>query len=702
MRTYADSVVNKFATDTTGNAGAGALITVYVAASTVKAPLFDVLGVAITNPLSADDEGNYAFKVADGIYDLVINEGALSETKIDRLQIAEIVGLNTDNGHYSDLATAQAENIAVGTVITTAGYFATNDGGAGQYVIVAGGTGPVDGGLYLNMLNGNQLELIVDGSVDVKQFGATTLTGSDSAIQAALNSGIDRIEFSREYTLTTISKLEIGSNSVIVGINRPIITQSQTGDNKVFEISPSSIGVSISGFDLRGPYYGITTLYSAENTGINVSGRWDQFNSGSPTTSAPCEDILLKDNYIEGFGQSAILADNIINLEIHNNTIKKCGRDGVRTYGVVGGFITDNYINELSPGFGGIAPNLNCYGVALTMVYQLPLATFPRSERIVVANNVVSNCWTWKSLDTHGSLHCTFADNICTNSHIGMGIAQGKGVKSDHTKVIGNQFIFIENPMTIPRAGVAMFAGPLDPVEPVYGESAHVIGNTIKGYGVSGGDGAISVSLQKSFHISDNIIEDSLKAGITVITNSDGVISNNTIRRVRTDGFGGNFGISIQNAASNVTISGGTMDKDDLTMTGLSLPFPDPGVVISVMDDAVFNCDIDVLQPNRINGGTYQMKALGIAQILNSGSASFSSKNGIFDTVTRTSVGNLTVTLTDPMFSVITMHLECSAISTTPVLFGILATSTSSFDIRTTNSSGVPLDTGFKIRLSGY
>jgi hypothetical protein len=146
--------------------------------------------------LSADDEGNYAFKVADGIYDLVINEGALSETRIDRLQIAEIVGFNTDNAHYSDLTTAAAANLTVSTIITTAGYYSTNDGGGAQYVVVAAGTGPVDGGLYINMLNSNQLELIVQTPLDIRQFGAVdagtaSTPFSSDAIQAALNTGLN-------------------------------------------------------------------------------------------------------------------------------------------------------------------------------------------------------------------------------------------------------------------------------------------------------------------------------------------------------------------------------------------------------------------------------------------------------------------------------------------------------------------------------
>jgi hypothetical protein len=222
MRTYANTVTNKFVTETNGTAGAGALVTVYTAGSAVKAPLFDVLGAAITNPLSADDEGNYAFKVADGIYDLVINEGALSETRIDRLQIAEIIGFNADTAHYSDLATAQAANLTVSAIITTAGYYATNDGGEGQYVVVAGGTGPADGGSYLNMLNGNQLELINNGDVNPKAFGAKFDSSTDDTLsfQAAndyLVSKFGRGSLVLPPGYTRVGELDISGNIMIKG-----------------------------------------------------------------------------------------------------------------------------------------------------------------------------------------------------------------------------------------------------------------------------------------------------------------------------------------------------------------------------------------------------------------------------------------------------------------------------------------------------
>ena len=110
--------------------------------------------------------------------------------------------------------------------------------------------------------------IVINNTVSTIAWGATSLTGDDSILQGAIDSDYINVVFDREYQLTT-SKLDVGSNKVLTSTGEPI-TQTLTGDAKVFNILPSSVNVSISKFDLRGPYYGIATLYSAENTGINA------------------------------------------------------------------------------------------------------------------------------------------------------------------------------------------------------------------------------------------------------------------------------------------------------------------------------------------------------------------------------------------------------------------------------------------------
>ena len=88
MKVYNNSIVVKFDTEVSGNAGAGKFVTVYDTGTTNKAPLFDINIVPITNPVQADDDGNYTFNINDGVYDLVIDEGLPSEFKIKNEQIA--------------------------------------------------------------------------------------------------------------------------------------------------------------------------------------------------------------------------------------------------------------------------------------------------------------------------------------------------------------------------------------------------------------------------------------------------------------------------------------------------------------------------------------------------------------------------------------------------------------------------------------
>ncbi len=91
MFKYNDSVVIQYDTVASGNAGAGAKITVYLTGTTTKAPLFQDNEITpLDNPVTADNKGNYCFNIADGVYDLVINKGQLTETDINGVQMASM------------------------------------------------------------------------------------------------------------------------------------------------------------------------------------------------------------------------------------------------------------------------------------------------------------------------------------------------------------------------------------------------------------------------------------------------------------------------------------------------------------------------------------------------------------------------------------------------------------------------------------
>jgi len=146
---------------------------------------------------TVDDDGNIVFSVAPP-------EG----TNIDIIFYApEVlnVGGSTVNGrtllNWSELQALTYENIAeaiadtvtpIGSIVATAGYYAENDGGGATYAVVANGTGVDDGGSYHDMANGNQLELIIDGRVNLLSFG----TKNDGATDIS-SSLINAIRFGR-------------------------------------------------------------------------------------------------------------------------------------------------------------------------------------------------------------------------------------------------------------------------------------------------------------------------------------------------------------------------------------------------------------------------------------------------------------------------------------------------------------------------
>lgn len=74
------------------NAGIGALVTIRINSTQALAVIFDLDEVATANPLTTDNIGNYAFKVADNIYDIIIREGTGDEVKIEKVEISELLG----------------------------------------------------------------------------------------------------------------------------------------------------------------------------------------------------------------------------------------------------------------------------------------------------------------------------------------------------------------------------------------------------------------------------------------------------------------------------------------------------------------------------------------------------------------------------------------------------------------------------------
>lgn len=89
MKSYHNTAVLQFNSATTGNAGSGAPVTVRLNSTQALAVIYNLDEVAISNPLTTDSKGNYAFKVVDGVYDVIIKEGTANEVVIAKNNIVD-------------------------------------------------------------------------------------------------------------------------------------------------------------------------------------------------------------------------------------------------------------------------------------------------------------------------------------------------------------------------------------------------------------------------------------------------------------------------------------------------------------------------------------------------------------------------------------------------------------------------------------
>ena len=123
------------------NAGAGVYVKVEVSSTGGDAALLDLDDNAIANPITADSKGNYAFKTADGTYNIIENPGPY-QTVLSKVPISAGGGGGSGSGS-SAIETLQ---LTSGQVLVQ---FTANTEGASFYI---NGTG-ADNGRILESVN---------------------------------------------------------------------------------------------------------------------------------------------------------------------------------------------------------------------------------------------------------------------------------------------------------------------------------------------------------------------------------------------------------------------------------------------------------------------------------------------------------------------------------------------------------------------
>ncbi|MDX1004628.1 hypothetical protein GOE20_27670 [Sinorhizobium medicae] len=532
----------------------------------------------------------------------------------------------------------------------------------------------------------------------------------------------------------------IGSNTIVVlsqgavivqpnyySYNRPVdpYAKANVVDWNGFYMNVGTENVYIlGGGAIRGPFYQPNDAgYTANpvqnwpaSNGIHARGHDYEQRKGLALSQTPSKNIHIENVRFEGFAEDAIQLDQVDNAYCERNIVKRCGRGGIRLYGVVDGWMRDNDISQLSP--GDYLNNGNrMYGITATRCYLGALSIDRASENIWIVENTVYDVPYWKCLDTHGGVNIRFLNNKCFNSHIGIGIDKGGFTVEDgiapptNIWVLGNRIrrSTADNPAEGDTgvAGAAIFAVAHDQTEAQIGRGLIIDDNLCEGWGEDTRYGAITISNFLGFQIgSKNQIYDSRRSAICIRERCEGTISDGVIiDDVRRSSLGIQVGVSIEHGNCKGQIGNIQFANRQATdLTAISLISPTTGYGFSVAAGHTFfkigaGNIIKVANPNFDQFGPWTKRLLAAGRINADGTISGS--RGI-TSVSKPSAGTYTVTIDDAAVAASSLWpVAVSRGGSTPLAQADAATS-NTITVLIKNTAGALTDGGFILQVHGY
>jgi hypothetical protein len=370
--------------------------------------------------------------------------------------------------------------------------------------------------------------------VNVKDFGAfndgTNATATTAAIQNAVNYAPSNLTtvIIPYGTYSINSEISIPSNRVI--IIQGVLIRSGSGTLNGLRLNGNNITIKGDG-ELRGPQYGQTISYVANQNAIA--------NNVDTTLAIQLKNIKIEGLVISGWGDAGVEVWDIDNLVCDNLRIYDVGRVGILA--ITGKNITysNNYIYNVYPGGGGVAPFLNAYGMSVTSDTSIVV---PRPTNVKMTGNTVIGIEAWEAYDLHGVDGAIIESNTAINCMIGIYVGAstgGNNVNCDNVIVKGNYLNnLVDGGSEYSRAGILV--GPSFALGE-YGDNILVSDNIIIGHGTSqatydagfvssDGEGAILVVRTRNCVVDSNVITTPYQIGIHTRSQNLGTsITNNRV-----------------------------------------------------------------------------------------------------------------------------------------------------------------------------
>lgn len=343
------------------------------------------------------------------------------------------------------------------------------------------------------------------------------------------------VQFSaKTYKIT--DELTIDKALTILGHGNLTKLNQVTGSKCCFKVTASD--VSISNLWMHGVGH---ALYDVDELAVKAYGA----NYAGAITR-----LKIKDCYFSDWGHGAVYLKYVTDFEIRNNQMNGIHYEAILTLSCVRGDISDNRIDDVP---GSASTSNECYGIALSRDQLDSLVTDPRSSKITVRGNVISNV-PWEAIDSHGGSYLTIANNIINTCKRGImvGPCNGTGGTSKYAplmvSITGN---VMDSGVTNGTSDVGIFVcGAFATTVQEYAYGCTISGNTIIGFGDEDGSltGGIEIYATMGATISCNALYLSGLFGILGnFDNYNAVITGNSIIDTFSNTTDGVVGINLLN-----------------------------------------------------------------------------------------------------------------------------------------------------------
>lgn len=245
-----------------------------------------------------------------------------------------------------------------------------------------------------------------------EDFGAigNGVANDTTALQAFFNntSKRGRLSAGKTYLVSTITVPAEFVCEAEFGVRPIIIKTGATGT--LLALAGNSI--TLRGFTVDGSH---TTDTYAGGYVANHYGIKSDYSVGTPKL-----DITLDDLVVKNCGDTGIDLRLVTRCKVTRCNVSRCGYAGIAIWSGVYCEASDNIVDNIYPGSGGTAPELNAYGITMSNYSADRRSTYGKMLR-----NRVSNVLSWNGIDEHNSEWLEIRDNLIWNCAQAIGCQHG-------------------------------------------------------------------------------------------------------------------------------------------------------------------------------------------------------------------------------------------------------------------------------------